>query len=152
MFETLTKTFDSIRSRFTGKGKLTEDNVQEALRQVRVALLEADVNFKVCKDFIAKIQDKALGQAVIAGVNPGDQFIKCIHEGLVELMGPEDRQIRFAAVPPTVILMAGLQGTGKTTTCGKLALRLKKAGKNPLLVAADVQRPAAIEQLEVPTW
>jgi signal recognition particle subunit SRP54 len=149
MFESLTKTFDAIRTRLAGKPKLTEENIQEALRQVRVALLEADVNFKVCKDFIARVQDKAVGLEVIAGVNPGDQFIKSIHDSLVELMGPDERQIGFAPAGPTVILMAGLQGTGKTTTCAKLALRLKKQGRKPLLVAADIQRPAAIEQLMV---
>ena len=149
MFETLTKKFDAIRARFAGKTKLTSENIDEALREVRVALLEADVNFKVCKDFIQKIHESALGQEVIAGVSPGDQFIKRIHDGLVDLMGREERELRYAPVGPTIILMAGLQGTGKTTTCAKLALRLKKAGRRPLLVAADVQRPAAIEQLQI---
>ena len=149
MFESLTKSFDSIRQRLSGRSKLSEKNVSDALREVRVALLEADVNFKVCKDFIQSIQDQAVGEKVIAGVNPGDQFIKAIHDGLVELMGPEDPEVRFEKDGPTVILMAGLQGSGKTTTCGKLARRFLKDGRKPLLVAADVQRPAAIEQLKV---
>ena len=149
MFDTLTKTFDSVRRRFAGRSKLTESNIQEALREVRVALLEADVNFKVCKSFVASIQERALGQQVVKGINPGDQFIKSIHEGLVELMGPEDPDIAWASETPTVIMMAGLQGSGKTTTCGKLARRFLSEGKKPMLVAADVQRPAAIEQLKV---
>ncbi|MEE9392970.1 MAG: signal recognition particle protein [Planctomycetota bacterium] len=149
MFDTLTKSFDSIRQRFAGRQKLTEANIGEALREVRVALLEADVNFQVTKSFIAKIKEDVTGQKVVKGVSPGDQFIKCIHDALTELMGPEDPHLAEAESGPTVVLMAGLQGTGKTTTCGKLALRSVKAEKKVLLVAADVQRPAAIEQLKV---
>lgn len=114
-----------------------------------MALLEADVNFRVCKDFISGVEERVLGEKVIQGVNPGDQFIQLIHQSLVDLMGPEDTGVLWEKQGPTVILMAGLQGSGKTTTCGKLATRFKKDGKNPLLVAADVQRPAAIEQLQV---
>lgn len=149
MFDSLTRSFDGIRQRLVGKKKLTEENVSDALREVRVALLEADVNYKVCKAFIARIKEKATGDEVIRGVNPGEQFVKSIHDGLVELMGPEDPSIGWAAEAPTVILMAGLQGAGKTTTCGKLARKFIKDGKRVLLVAADVQRPAAIEQLKV---
>ena len=148
MFETLTQKFDAIRSRFAGKAKLTEENIKDALRQVRVALLEADVNLKVCKELTQGVAARVEGEEVLKGVNPGDQFIKAIHDGLVDLMGPEDPEVHFAEVPPTVILMAGLQGSGKTTTCGKLAKRFLSEGKKPLLVAADVQRPAAIEQLQ----
>ncbi|MEZ6195813.1 MAG: signal recognition particle protein [Planctomycetota bacterium] len=149
MFDSLTRSFDAIRQRLAGKKTLSDDNISEALREVRVALLEADVNFKVCKAFVARIKERVTGEEVIRGVNPGDQFVKSIHDGLVELMGPEDPNIRWRAEGPTVILMAGLQGSGKTTTCGKLAKRFIKDGKKVLLVAADIQRPAAIEQLKV---
>ena len=149
MFDSLTKTFDAVRRRFTGKAKLTEDNISEALREVRVALLEADVNFQVCKSFITKVRNLALGAEVIKGVSPGDQFIKCIHDTLVELMGPEDPDIAWPKDGPMVVMMAGLQGSGKTTTCGKLAKKFLSEGKKGMLVAADVQRPAAIEQLKV---
>jgi len=150
MFDSLSRTFDGIRSRLAGRSKLTEKNIQESLREVRVALLDADVNFEVLKDFIAGIREKVLGESVIRGANPGDQFVKSIHDGLVELMGPEDPDVNWVVgTEPTVILMAGLQGSGKTTTCGKLAQHFLKMGKKPLLVAADVQRPAAIRQLQV---
>ncbi len=149
MFDSLTKTFDAVRRRFAGKSKLTEANINEALGEVRTALLEADVNFSVCKDFLTNVRERALGAEVLPGVSPGDQFIKSIHDALVELMGPEDPSICWRKDGPTVILMAGLQGSGKTTTCGKLAFKFKAEGRKPLLVAADVQRPAAIEQLQV---
>ncbi len=149
MFDSLTKTFDTVRRRFAGKSKLTESNISDALREVRVALLEADVNFLVCKDFIAACRERAMGGEVTKGVSPGDQFIKSIHDTLVDLMGPEDPSIDWQDGKPTVVLMAGLQGSGKTTTCGKLAKKFLAEGKKPMLVAADVQRPAAIEQLKV---
>jgi signal recognition particle subunit SRP54 len=149
MLETLSKGFQGLLSRFAGKGRITEDNVKDALREVRIALLEADVNLTVARDFIEKVRHKALGAEVLAGVNPGQMIIKIIHDELVSLMGAAAADVGFAPSGPTVILMAGLQGSGKTTTCGKLALNLKKRGKSVLLVAADLQRPAAVEQLTV---
>jgi len=149
MFENLSTRFQSLISRFSGRSKLTEDNVQEAMREVRMALLEADVNLGVVRDFIKRVKEKALGEEVIQGVAPGQMIIKIINDELVDLMGPEDAPLTLARGRPTVILMAGLQGSGKTTTCGKLALKLKKEGRKVLLVAADLQRPAAVEQLKV---
>jgi signal recognition particle subunit SRP54 len=149
MLETISKGFQSLLGRFAGKTKITEDNVKEALRDVRLALLEADVNLTVARDFIERVKQKALGAEVISGVNAGQMIIKIIRDELVELMGASAAPIVVAQPPPTVILMAGLQGSGKTTTCGKLALLLKKQGRSVLLVAADLQRPAAVEQLRV---
>ena len=149
MFESLSNNFQSLLGRLSGKSRITEANVKDALREVRVALLEADVNLGVARDFINRVKEKALGEDVIKGVDAGQMIVKIISDELVDLMGgPEAAPIGFSEAPPTVILMAGLQGTGKTTTCGKLALRLKKEGRNPLLVAADLQRPAAVDQLE----
>ena len=149
MFESLTTSLQGLVGRLTGRSRLTEDNVKDALREVRMALLEADVNLGVTRDFIAKVKEQALGEGVIRGVDPGQQFIKVIHDELVSLMGVEAEPLRLSTRPPTVILVAGLQGSGKTTTCGKLALRLKKDGRKVMLVAADLQRPAAVEQLRV---
>ncbi len=149
MFDNLSRTFQGLFGRLSGKGRLTESNVEEALREVRVALLEADVSLPVARDFIAGVKAKALGEAVLRGVNPGQMMVKIISDALVDLLGPEDPAIAFAPEGPTVILMAGLQGAGKTTTCGKLAYHLRRKGRRPLLVAADVQRPAAVEQLRV---
>ncbi len=149
MFENISRRFTDIFQRIGPRKRLTESNVKDTLREVRVALLEADVSFEVLKPFLTRVEAKALGEEVLKGVNPGHQFIKIVHEELVELMGPVDSSIQFAEKGPTVILMAGLQGSGKTTTCGKLSLLLsKKQKRKPLLVAADVQRPAAIEQLK----
>ena len=149
MFENITRRFTDIVGRIGPRKKISEKNIKETLREVRVALLEADVAFEVVKDFLSRVEEKALGEGVLKGVNPGQQFIKIVHEELVGLMGPVDSSIHHAEQGPTVILMAGLQGSGKTTTCGKLALLLKKKeSRKPLLVAADVQRPAAIEQLK----
>jgi signal recognition particle subunit SRP54 len=143
--EKLNKTFKSLR----GQAVLNEDNVQEALRQIRMALLEADVSFKVVKQLIDKIQDKALGQEVMTALSPGEQVIKIVRDELVELLGHDTAKVKFASQPPTVVLMAGLQGSGKTTTSGKLANWFKNGGHRPLLVSVDVYRPAAREQLKV---
>ncbi len=148
MFEAITRRFTDIIGNITRK-KITEGNIKETLREIRVALLEADVAFEVIKDFLAKVEAEALGDRVLKGVNPGQQFISVVYEEMAKLMGPVDTSLHYAQQGPTVILMAGLQGSGKTTTCGKLALLLKTEQKRrPLLVAADVQRPAAVEQLK----
>jgi signal recognition particle subunit SRP54 len=143
--EKLNKTFKTLR----GQAVLNEDNIQEAMRQIRLALLEADVSFKVVKQLIDKIQDKALGQEVMTALSPGEQVIKIVRDELVELLGQDTAKVKFASQPPTVVLMAGLQGSGKTTTSGKLANWFKNGGHRPLLVSVDVYRPAAREQLKV---
>ena len=149
MFEYISERFGQIFDKLRHGGKLSEENIREGLRDVRRALLEADVNVGVVRDFLAKVEAKAVGEAVINGVHPGQQVVQIVHDELIALMGEGDATIPFAAKGPTVILMAGLQGSGKTTTCGKLARLLKEQGKHPLLVAADLQRPAAIEQLKI---
>jgi len=149
MFESLTQKFGSIFSRLTGKGRITEKNVADACEEVRMALLEADVNFRVARDFVKRVREAAVGEEVLRGVDAAQQFVKIVHDELVDLLGPEDATIQFSPSGPTVIVMAGLQGSGKTTTSAKLAVRLRKEGRNPMLVAADVQRPAAVEQLKV---
>ncbi len=143
--ERLQQTFQRLR----GKGKLTEADVAEAMREVRVALLEADVNFKVVKDFVARVKERAVGQEVLASLTPGQQVIKIVHEELTNLMGGSNAKLKIGSKPPTVVMMVGLQGAGKTTTTGKLAGLLKKQGRRPLLVAADIYRPAAIRQLQI---
>ncbi|QDU67960.1 signal recognition particle protein [Engelhardtia mirabilis] len=152
MFQSLTQRLSGAFDRFRGEKELTESNIEEGLRDVRRALLDADVHFQVAKDFVDSVRERALGQAKIAdkGVSASDQFVAAVHHELVELMGPEDARLQMAKSGPTVILMAGLQGAGKTTTCAKLArLLVTKHAKRPLLVAADVKRPAAVEQLRV---
>jgi signal recognition particle subunit SRP54 len=151
MFETLTKRLSGAFSSLRGKGELTEDNIQDGLRDVRAALLEADVHFKVARDLVGRVQERALGDEKLKGVDASEQFVHAFHAELVELMGPEGASLTLAKAPePTVILMAGLQGAGKTTTCAKLARLLReKHGKRPLMVAADIKRPAAVEQLKV---
>ena len=141
----LTAAFKKLRSR----GKLTEADVKEAMREVRLALLEADVNYKVAKDFIAKVTEKAIGDQVLESLTPAQHVIKIVNEELTELMGAEQARINISSKVPTIIMMCGLQGSGKTTHSGKLALHFKKQGKRPLLVACDIYRPAAIEQLKV---
>lgn len=143
--EKLQQTFKKLR----GRGKLTESDVSEAMREVRMALLEADVNFKVVKDFVAKVKERAVGQEVLESLTPAQFVIKIVNDELTALMGGTASRITVSSRPPTVIMMVGLQGAGKTTTAGKLANLLKKQGKRPLLVAADVYRPAAIKQLQV---
>ncbi|WP_152392432.1 signal recognition particle protein [Paenibacillus guangzhouensis] len=148
-FEGLTNRLSSVFSKLRGKGKVTEDDVNEAMREVRLALLEADVNFKVVKDFIAKVKERALGQEVEKSFTPGMVIIDIVNKELTELMGGTNAKLAKANKPPTVIMMAGLQGAGKTTTSGKLAKLLQKQNHKPLLVAGDIYRPAAIKQLQV---
>jgi signal recognition particle subunit SRP54 len=152
MFEQLTDKIQKVFKNLRGQGKLTEDNIQEALREVRLALLEADVNVETAKLFLEKIKTKALGREVALSLAPGQVMVKIVHEELIQFLTPKDRnslKLKFAPAPPTLILLAGLQGTGKTTTAAKLALWLKNDGRKPGLVAADLNRPAAVEQLAV---
>ncbi len=148
MFENLSERLQNALGKLTGKGKLTAENVDEAMREVRLALLEADVNYKVVKDFVKKIKERTVGSEVMESLTPGQQVIKIVNEELTVMMGKEAEKLNLTGKTPAVILMCGLQGAGKTTTSGKLALNLKKENKRPLLVAADVYRPAAIKQLE----
>ncbi|MCI8369013.1 MAG: signal recognition particle protein [Clostridia bacterium] len=149
LFSSLSERLNHIFSKLTKRGRLTELEIKTAMREVRVALLEADVNIKVAKQFCAEVSEKAVGQKILESLNPAQQVIKIVNEELIELMGPSNAKLTVAPNPPTVIMMCGLQGAGKTTLCGKLALLLKKGGKKPLLVGCDVYRPAAIEQLKV---
>ncbi|MDM8007823.1 MAG: signal recognition particle protein [Phycisphaerae bacterium] len=149
MFEALTQRFGEVFQNLRGRGKITEANVAEAMRMVRTALLEADVHVQVVRKFCDEVQAKAIGAQVISSLKPDQVLVKIVHDELVSLMGPVDPRIPFVTPGPTVILMAGLQGSGKTTTCGKLAKYIMARGKRPLLVAADLKRPAAIDQLEV---
>lgn len=148
-FEGLSSRLQEITRKIRGKARITESDLKEMLREVKLALLEADVNYKIVKDFIATIQEKALGQDVLKSLTPGQQVVKVVKDELVELLGGTESRINFTPNPPTVIMLVGLQGSGKTTTSGKLANLLRKQGKNPLLVACDVYRPAAIKQLQV---
>jgi signal recognition particle subunit SRP54 len=147
MFQTLSDTFDGIFSRLRGKGVLSEDDVAEVLREIRLALLEADVNLTVVKSLLGRIRERAVGEELSKALNPAQQVVKIVNEELTQTLGGETMTISYAAKPPTVVLMAGLQGSGKTTTTGKLARWFKAQGRNPLLVGADLQRPAAVEQL-----
>ncbi|SHI04812.1 signal recognition particle protein [Sporanaerobacter acetigenes] len=149
VFESLSEKLQNALGKLKGKGKLTEKDVDIAMREVKLALLEADVNFKVVKKFINDVKERAVGSEVMESLTPGQQVIKIVNEELTKLMGESESKLEFSSNPPTVILMCGLQGAGKTTTAGKLALLLKKQNKRPLLVACDVYRPAAIKQLEV---
>ena len=148
-FEGLSSKLQEITRKLRGKARITESDLKEMLREVKLALLEADVNYKIVKDFIANVQEKALGQDVLKSLTPGQQVIKIVKDELVKLLGGEESKINFTPNPPTVIMLVGLQGSGKTTTSGKLANLLRKQGKKPLLVACDVYRPAAIKQLQV---
>lgn len=149
MFDSLSDKLESVFKKLRGQGVMTEDNIREALREVRLALLEADVNFKVVKDFIENVRIKAVGTDVLTSLSPGQQVIRIVHDELVAIMGGgEDNSLDLGAKPPVAIMMVGLQGAGKTTTCGKLGNLLKKQKRRPLLVPADVYRPAAIEQLK----
>lgn len=149
MFDALSDKLDSIFKKLRGQGVMTEENIKSALREVRLVLLEADVNFKVVKDFIDRVRNRAIGSQVLQSLAPGQQVIKIVHEELVGLMGGgEDNSLDLAARPPVSIMMVGLQGSGKTTSCGKLARYLKAQRRRPLLVPADVYRPAAIDQLK----
>jgi signal recognition particle subunit SRP54 len=149
MFENLQEKLQRAFKSLRGQAVLTEENIADALKQIRLALLEADVNFKVVKDLIDRIQAKAVGQQVMTALSPGEQVIKIVRDELVETLGKDTAKLKFASQPPTVVLMAGLQGSGKTTTSGKLANWLKNGGHRPLLVSVDVYRPAAREQLKV---
>lgn len=149
MFENLTDRLEGVFKKLRGHGILTEENINEAMREVRMALLEADVNYKVAKDFVASVTEKAIGREVSRKLSPGQQVIKIVHEELVDLLGGSTEQIRLDGRQPVIIMMAGLQGSGKTTTSGKLAKMLKDKGRKPYLVPADIYRPAAIEQLQV---
>lgn len=148
-FENLSEKLQGTFKKLKGKGVLTEADINEAMREVKLALLEADVNFKVVKEFVAEVKEKALGQGVLESLTPGQQVIKIVNDTLVDLMGGTNSKLTFSPSGFTVLLMVGLQGTGKTTTCGKLAAYLKKSGKKPMLAACDIYRPAAIDQLEV---
>ena len=148
-FEGLSDKLSNAFKKLRNKGKLSESDVKEAMREVRLALLEADVNYKVAKNFTNRVTERAIGQDVMESLTPAQMVIKIVNEELTSLMGGEEERIKFASKPPTVIMMCGLQGSGKTTHSGKLALMLKKQGRRPLLVACDIYRPAAIEQLKV---
>lgn len=148
MFDSLREKLDGVFKSLRSKGRLTEDDVKAAMRQVRLSLLEADVNFKVVKDLVARITERAVGADVLESLTPAQTVIKIVNEELINLMGTGNEKIKIADKPPTVILMAGLQGAGKTTTSAKLALHLRKQGKKPLMAACDVYRPAAIDQLK----
>src|SRR5499427_3550193 len=149
MFENLQEKLQRAFKNLRGQGTLTPENIQEALKEIRMALLEADVNFKVVKELIEHIEKKAIGQEVMTALSPAQQVVKVVHDELVETLGRETAKLKFASQPPTVILMAGLQGSGKTTTSGKLAAWLKKGGHRPMLVSVAVYRPAARQQLQV---
>ena len=149
MFDDLQKRLSSAFRRFRVSGVLTEANMKEGLREVRTALLEADVHFDVVQEFMGRITDQAVGTQLIKSIRPEQQIVKLVHDELIELMGPVDSSIRFEKAGTTVLMLCGLQGSGKTTTCGKLARLLSSQGRKPMLVAADLQRPAAIEQLRV---
>ena len=149
MFENLTDRLEGVFKKLRGHGRLTEENIEEAMREVRTALLEADVNLQVVKEFVASVTEKAVGKEVLASLAPGQQVIKVVHEELVALLGSETEPLRLDGAQPVIIMMAGLQGSGKTTTSAKIARQLKEKGRKPFLVPADVYRPAAIEQLHV---
>ena len=149
MFESLSHSLNAVFKKLKGQAVITEANAREAMREIRMALLEADVSYKVVKDFVKRCMDNAAGQEVLRSVSPGQQFVKIVNDELVALMGPVDHAVAFATHGPTAIMLVGLQGSGKTTTAAKLALYLSHRGHSPMLVAADVQRPAAVEQLQV---
>ena len=147
MFDALTERLQNVFTNLRGRGKLSAEDIDAAMREIRLALLEADVNFKVVREFVAQVKERALGSEVMTSLTPAQQVVKIVNEELTTLMGAGDSRLAFSGKPPTVILLAGLQGSGKTTTAAKLAQLLKKEGKRPVLVAADVYRPAAIDQL-----
>jgi signal recognition particle subunit SRP54 len=149
MFESLSEKLQSVFKKLRGKGALTEADVNEALREVRLVLLEADVNFRVVKDFISRVRERAVGQEVLQSLTPAQQVVKIVNEELTNLLGGNEVGLKLAQKPPTIIMLAGLQGSGKTTTAAKLANTLRKQGRKPLLVAADIYRPAAVKQLQV---
>ena len=147
MFEALTEKLDGIFQRLTGKGRLTEKDVDEALRQVRLALLEADVNFRVARDLVSRVRERAVDSAVMESLSPGQQVVKIVHEELTAILSGGDHKLTQASRLPTILMLVGLQGSGKTTTAAKLAFQLRQRGQGSLLIAADLRRPAAIQQL-----
>ena len=149
VFEGLSEKLQNVIKKIKGAGRVTEKDVKSMMREVKLALLEADVNFKVVKSFIDKVSERAVGQDVLESLTPGQQVIKIVHEELISLMGSKTENISFSSAPPSVYMMAGLQGSGKTTTAAKLANYLKKRGKKPMLAACDLYRPAAVKQLQV---
>src|SRR5918998_1263861 len=149
MFDALSDRFDAIFRRLRGRGRLGEAEVDEVLREIRLALLEADVNFKVVKGLIARIREDCIGADLSSSLTPAQQVIKIVHQELIASLGGETLRITYASRPPTVVMLAGLQGSGKTTAAGKLARWFKQQGRNPMLVGADLQRPAAVDQLRV---
>jgi len=149
MFETLSEKLQRVFKNLRGEGRLTEQHIEEALKEIRLALLEADVNFKVVKQFTESVKSKALGQEVLQSLSPAQQVVKIVRDELVEILGGENVRVNFASQPPTVVMLVGLQGSGKTTSCGKLAKWLEKNGHRPMLVSVDVYRPAARDQLKV---
>ncbi|HEU4751720.1 MAG TPA: signal recognition particle receptor subunit alpha, partial [Armatimonadota bacterium] len=149
MFNSLTEKLQGVFQRLRGKGTLREQDVTEALREVRLALLEADVNFRVVKDLVARIKERAVGAEVLESLTPAQMVISIVDEELRAVLGEDESRIRYSPKPPTVVLMVGLQGSGKTTTCGKLATLIRRQGRRPMLVACDIYRPAAIRQLQV---
>src|SRR2546423_11564280 len=149
MFDALSDRFESIFTRLRGRGRLSEQDVDEVLREIRLALLEADVNFVVVKNFVSRIKERCIGADLSQSLSPAQQVIKIVNEELTAVLGGESLKISYASRPPTVVLLAGLQGSGKTTTAAKLARWFKQQGRQPLLVGADLQRPAAVEQLRV---
>lgn len=147
MFEKLQERLEATFKKIRGYGKVTEDNIKDSLREVRIALLEADVNYKVAKDFLEKIKEKAVGEGVLTSITPGQLFVKIVHDELCNLLGQVNKPLDVSGSPPVSVMLIGLQGSGKTTTAGKLALQLRKKGRKPLLVPSDIYRPAAIDQL-----
>lgn len=140
MFDKLQERFESTFKKVRGYGKLTESNIKDTLREVRVALLEADVNFKVTKDFLEKVKEKAMGEDVLTSITPGQQFIKIVYDELCEVLGSANKPLDVAAAPPVPVMLIGLQGSGKTTTSAKLAIHIRKMGRKPLLVPSDIYR------------
>src|SRR5262249_31485034 len=149
VFESLSDKLQNVFQRLRGKGRVTEADVNEAMREVRLALLEADVNFKVVKEFIGRVREKAVGTDVLESLSPAQQVVKIVNDELIALLGGTEPKLNLSPTPPTVIMLCGLQGTGKTTLAGKLAHWFKKQGRNPMMVACDIYRPAAIKQLQV---
>ena len=158
VFEGLSEKLQNLMKKMKGSVRVTEKDVKEMMREVKLALLEADVNFKVVKEFVNSVSERAVGQSVLESLTPGQQIVKIVHEELIKLMGSVPSKLTYSPAPPTVYMMVGLQGSGKTTTTGKLANMLRKEGKRPLLVACDVYRPAAVQlqvvggQLNIPVF
>ena len=148
-FEGLSGRLSEVFKKLKGRGKVKESDIKEVMREVRMALLEADVNYKVAKDFVASVSEKAMGSEVLESLTPAQQIIKIVNDELTELMGSTNARITFSSKLPTIIMMCGLQGAGKTTHCAKLARYFKQSGKRPLLAACDVYRPAAVQQLQI---